>query len=443
MVITFIMDQYTSTTNGTTVTAMRFAEVLRKKGHTVRVVAARPSGDVEVDEKDVYFVDEFHLPVFDGVVKSQGFAFAKPDVEVLKKAIEGSDVVHLLLPFPIQRQARLIAKDLGIATTAAFHLQPENITYTIYMGKSKWLNNCIYHYFRKSFYKYINHVHCPSVMIRDQLVKHKYKNNLHVISNGVAPAFVHLENVERPERFKDKFIILMIGRLSREKRQDLLIKAIGASKYNDKIQLVLCGRGPWKDHLTSLSKKYLKNKVEFMFLPQDELVKLINYSDLYVHSSDAEIEAISCMESFTCGLVPIISDSKYTATKQFAQDEHCLFKNGDYLSLRDRIDYFYENPEHLKKLSKIYLEYAKQYTLNYCVDKFEDVFVQAIKDNEEYKRKHGSLPSTKKEHKTLKALNKKIVKQLKKAAKKNVLRETNGDISLDKYHSQEVRIDEK
>lgn len=46
----------------------------------------------------------------------------------------------------------------------------------------------------------------------------------------------------------------MIGRLSREKRQDLIIKAIGESKYNDKIQLVLCGKGPWKAHLESLSK---------------------------------------------------------------------------------------------------------------------------------------------------------------------------------------------
>lgn len=91
----------------------------------------------------------------------------------------------------------------------------------------------------------------------------------------------------------------MVGRLSREKRQDLLIKAIGTSKYNKNIQLILCGKGPWKKHLQKLSKKYLANPVKFEFLPQPELLKVINYSDLYVHASDAEIEAISCMEAFT------------------------------------------------------------------------------------------------------------------------------------------------
>lgn len=432
MVITFVMDQFTSTTNGTTVTAMRFVEVLRKKGHTVRIVASKPK-DMIIEDKDAYFVDELHIPIFDGLIRSQGFVFAKPDVEILRKAIEGSDVVHLLLPFPIQRQARLIAKDLGVACTAAFHLQPENITYTIYMGKQKFINNILYHFFRKSFYRYIKHIHCPSVMIRDQLVKHKYKNKLHVISNGVSPNFVHLDNVVRPEKYKDKFIILMIGRLSREKRQDLLIKAIGTSKYNEKIQLILCGKGPWKDHLKSLSKQYLKNPVEFKFVKQDELLQIINYSNLYVHSSDAEIEAISCMESFTCGLVPIISNSELTATKQFAQDDHCLFEAGNYISLREQIEYFIENPKRLEELSKIYQEYAKRYALNYCVDELEKVFVQAIQENKEFIEKNGSQPLSHKEYKALKQLDKKVIKLIiKESAKKNV-KKSEKDIGLVDY----------
>ena len=36
----------------------------------------------------------------------------------------------------------------------------------------------------------------------------------------------------------------MIGRYSNEKRQDVLIDAISKSKYADKIQLVLAGKGP-------------------------------------------------------------------------------------------------------------------------------------------------------------------------------------------------------
>ena len=290
MIITLVMDQYGAVNNGTTVTTMRFAEVLKKHGHTVRVVAAAPK-DQKIDDPNFYGVESYHIPVFNDFIASQGMVFAKPDDLVLREAIKGADVVHLLLPFPIQRHARLVAKDMGVAVTGAFHMQPENITYSIYLGKSKIVNNALYSFFKNSFYKYINHVHCPSEVVKHDLIKHGYKNQIHAISNGVSPRFVHLDNVEKPAELKDKFVVLMIGRLSREKRQDLIIKAIGESKYNDKIQLVLCGKGPWKAHLESLSKKYLKNPVIFSFLPQDELLKVINYSDLYVHASDAESEA--------------------------------------------------------------------------------------------------------------------------------------------------------
>ena len=40
MVITFVMDQFGETSNGTTMTAMRFADILRKKGHELRVLTA-------------------------------------------------------------------------------------------------------------------------------------------------------------------------------------------------------------------------------------------------------------------------------------------------------------------------------------------------------------------------------------------------------------------
>ena len=79
------------------------------------------------------------------------------------------------------------------------------------------------------------------------MIAHGYHGDIHAISNGVSPYFIPMD-VKKPEEFKDKFVILMIGRLSGEKRQDLIIKAIGHSKYNEKIQLILCGQGPKRKH---------------------------------------------------------------------------------------------------------------------------------------------------------------------------------------------------
>lgn len=61
------------------------------------------------------------------------------------------------------------------------------------------------------------------------------------------------------------------------------------------------------------------------FYGKQELCDLIACCDLYVHAADAEIEAISCIEAFSTGLVPVISDSPKSATHQFALDERSRF----------------------------------------------------------------------------------------------------------------------
>lgn len=375
MIITLIMDQFGNFNNGTTATAMRFAEVLKEHGHTLRIVTC-----YDYKAENVYKTPAIKVPVFQKLIMSQGMCFAKPDDKVLYEAIKGADVVHLMLPFFVQKRALQIAKELNVPVTTAFHCQPENITYTIHMENWKWLNKKIYRWFNNSFYKNIKHVHCPSNMIKQQLELNGYHNEFHVISNGVSPSFVP-KKVERPACYKNKFLIVMVGRYSREKRQDLIVEAITKSKYRDHIQLILCGQGPWKGYLESLSLR-LKNPIVFKFCKKDELIETLNYCDLYVHASDAEIEAISCIEAFATGLVPIISNSSISATSQFALEDINKFNKGDSTDLSRKIDYFIEHPAKKVELSKRYVEFSKQYALDGCVKQLEDVFEMAIKENQ-------------------------------------------------------------
>lgn len=374
MIITLIVDSYSQASNGTTMTTRRFAEVLMQHGHTVRICASTVDN---VEKENAYELGIRKTPILYQVSLSQGFIFAKKNRKMIRKAIEGSDIVHFLLPFKVQRYGKKLCDKLHIPSTAAFHLQPENITSTIHLNKVKLANEFIYRKFRK-FYNQFDYVHCPSVMIAEQLKMHGYTAHLSVISNGVSPEFRPTQ-VEKPAELKDRYLILMIGRLSVEKRQDLIIEAISKSKYADKIQLILAGRGPWKSRLEEMGSK-LPNPPIFGFYSTEELVKLINYCDLYVHASDAEIEAISCIEAFSCGLVPVISDSKISATNQFALSEHNLFNHGDFESLKEKIEYYIENPLEKEKASKEYLEYAKRYWLDSCVSSLESVFLKVIED---------------------------------------------------------------
>ena len=97
MIITLIVDSYADKTNGTTMTTRRFAEVLIKHGHTVRVAASRVDGDIPLENSFELGIRK--TPVLYQVAKSQGFIFAKKNKKILKEAIIGSDIVHFLLPF--------------------------------------------------------------------------------------------------------------------------------------------------------------------------------------------------------------------------------------------------------------------------------------------------------------------------------------------------------
>ena len=174
-------------------------------------------------------MEEYNLvPGIKQIIHSQGMRFAKPDKDKLKKIIQSVDIIHCYTPFLLSLQAVKIAKELGVPATTAFHVQPENITATIGMGNINKVNTTIYKKLNDVFFKYFDHIHCPSQFIANELKKNGYTQKLHVISNGIAPEFKYIKT-PKPEHLKNKFIIAMVGRLSREKRQDLIISAIKKS----------------------------------------------------------------------------------------------------------------------------------------------------------------------------------------------------------------------
>ena len=378
MKITLIADVYGQGNNGTAITAKRFVENLRKRGHQVFIASADEHSDYVLGKRNFYIFNNY-------IEKQNGVALAsikKEDKEKIRKAIENSDVVHILLPFQCGKYALKVCRELHVPYTTAFHCQPENVTSHIGMKDFKPLNNRLYKYYLKTFYKDVHFIHCPSKFIADEITKQGYKAQKYVISNGVADHIKKLD-VEKPDEFKDKIVVLNVGRYSKEKCQNVLIKAIKLSKYKDKIQLILGGNGPQKKKLEKLSKD-LPIPPIFKFFNRDELAQVLSYADIFPYPSDIEIEGISCLEAMTCGQVPIVSDSPRSATKDFALTEHNIFKSGDAQELAQKIDYLIEHPKEKMELSKKYLEFSKQFQIDACIEKMEKMLNDSIAFYKEY-----------------------------------------------------------
>ncbi len=370
MTIVIVIDTL-ALNNGTTMTAYRFANMLRAHGHTVRFVS---TGE---HEEGKFVVRERYFPLATPIARKQGIIFARSDRRVFRQAFAGADVVHLMMPFPFEHNAMKTAREMGIPCSTAFHVQPENITYITHTDAIPGMNESVYKFLYRSFYKDFHHIHCPSRFIADQLKKNGYDAKLYVISNGVDAAFRPAESESSAD--DDLFRILMIGRLSPEKRQNVLIKAVSLSRHRDRIQLYLAGKGPRADALRNMGK-ILPHPPVIGFYAQEDLIRLIHTCDLYVHASVVEIEAISCMESFACGLVPVICNAPQSATRQFALDERSLFLPDDPQDLAKKIDYWIEHPEERAEMSKKYAQEGDEFRVERSVEKAEQMFLEVIED---------------------------------------------------------------
>jgi 1,2-diacylglycerol 3-alpha-glucosyltransferase len=372
MIIALVLDQIDNGSNGIAVSGRQFEENLRRHGHEVRVVA---TGE---PRENKYVLDEYIIPIVTRLARKQSAVIAKPNEKILRQAFEGADVVHFMTFWPLGHKGLKIAREMKIPVTAAFHMQPENITWNIGMGKFELLNRLIYDFLKKTFYRKFNDIHCPSDFIADELRKHRYQAEMHVISNGVGDEFAPREPAD-PKVWGDRIPILMVGRLSPEKRQDVLIAAIQKSKYADRIQLILAGKGPNEKKYRMLCEN-LANPPVIDFYSRNDLADIMNSSALYVHASDIEIEGMSCLESFACGLVPVICDSPKSATNAYALTDQNLFRSGDAGDLAQKIDYWLDNPELKKEFGTKYSKIAETLRVEHSVRKTETMFIRAIEN---------------------------------------------------------------
>lgn len=374
MRIAVVVDTYDDLGNGTTVSARNFVNELRKRGHHVKVLSYS-----KTPEPDKIMFDQYHVPIFQPLVDKNKANIAKPDVKKFQQAFKDVDFVHIYLPLPFGWVAAKTAHKMGIPVFTAFHMHPGNITYNLKLGHALLLERFIFRLFKKKLYRYSTDIHCPTQFVYDTLKAHGFKQELHIISNGYDDKRYYPMEAERPENWKDKFVIMCVGRLSAEKKQNVIMKAVAKSKHKDKILLVLAGMGPLKKKYQKLAKK-LNINTEFNFYSQQDLPKALNAADIYVHCAQVEVESISCMEAFATGLVPVIGNSKKSATHYFALDERSKFKDGDYKELTQKIDYWIENPEELKIMSQKYAEHAKKnFVLEKSIDKIEKVYEEFIK----------------------------------------------------------------
>ena len=379
MNITIVCDVLGEANNGTSLAAYNLINTLVEKGHNVKVVCPDPD---KMGRQGYYILRTLNVGPFNNYLAKNGVSLARGDKTVIYQACKDADIVHGLVPFNASKRALKFCHKNGIPFTAGFHMQAENFTSHIFMMASNLVNKATYSYLWSTYFNKVDAVHYPTAFIRDYVKQYNKKNvPAYVISNGVNFKYFYPKQVERPDNLKNKFIIIMSGRLSKEKNQQELLYAVKNSKYEKDIQIMLTGDGPRRNYLLKLIKKlkFTNEPIQKRY-KHEELHDALWMGDLYVHTSIVEIEAISCLEAIACGMVPVIANSKKSATRMFAIDDRCLYKSRSVKDLTAHIDYWIEHKEEKEKLSEKYREFIKQFDFEDCMNRMEKMLVE-VKNN--------------------------------------------------------------
>ena len=384
MIITVVCDIYGRENNGSAVVAYNLIRFLKGKGHEVRILCADQASKGKPDH---WVVPNLNFgKLLNAYVNKVGVTLAKPQNRIIKAALYGVDAVHIMMPLTLGLATVKIAHEMRLPITAGFHMQAQNFTAYFKLNWSKAANEIAYSYMWQNFYRYCTCIHFPTQFIREEFEGSIGRSTPgYVISNGIH-SYVKRRPAEKPAELKDKIVVLTTGRYATEKSQDTLIKAVALSKYKDKIQLILGGEGA-KEGLYRQLAKDLPIQPIFKFYSRTEIIDVLNYADIYVHPAQIELEGISCLEAIAVGKLTIVSDSKLSATRYFAVDDSCIFKNRDEKDLARVLDYWIENPEKRAEYADKYLNSAFAYDQTECMNRMEKMIGDAID------KTYGYLPS--------------------------------------------------
>lgn len=383
MTVTVVCDVLGEENNGTTIAAMNLIRFLKSQGHTVKILC----GDEDKKGQDGYYVvPNYNLgKVLNAFVRKVGVKLARPVKSIIEEALEGVDLVHIMVPLALGLATVKIAKEKGLPITAGFHMQAENLTSYFKVNKIRPINHMVYKFIYRKMYRYVDAIHYPTQFIRDVFESNIHKTtNGYIISNGVH-SYVQKRDVAKPEEYKDRIVLLMIGRFAREKSQDTLLKATLYSKYSHNLQIILAGQGNKEKYYKKLAKRCPIPPV-MKFFGREEVIDVINYSDMYVHTAEAELEGIACLEAICCGKLTIVSNSRLSATKGFAVDDRCVFKNRNPKDLARVIDYFIEHPEVKAEIEEKYLNSAICYAQEDCMKRMEQMMLETYTAKQQFKQ---------------------------------------------------------
>ena len=207
----------------------------------------------------------------------------------------------------------------------------------------------------------------------------KAKDKLEFIKNGYNSNEFFIEDVNKKEILKklsidEEFekIVLFVGRISKLKGIDVLLKA--AEIYeNSNVLTLIVGDGDYKEELNILKEKLkLKNVVFLGSEEHSELRELYNISDVLVLPSRKEALPLVAIEALACG-TPAIVTNQSGMDEIINKDVGLIFEMDNEKMLAEKINLILNNKVRFDK--NVIANYAKKnYSEELLINKLLELY---------------------------------------------------------------------
>ena len=172
---------------------------------------------------------------------------------------------------------------------------------------------------------------------------------------------------------------LFVGRVDREKRVDLLIRAIKILARKD-IQLTVTGTGAALPMLKALGHRLqIEDQVRFTdFVPASDLPGLLNSAEFFAMPSEAELLSIASLEAMASGL-PLLA-ARARALPELVTDglNGYLFKPGDAADAARCMALLADHPENWAKMGATSLEKVVPHDIENVLERYEELYTQLL-----------------------------------------------------------------
>lgn len=316
----------------------------------------------------IYWIPAVPFPFY------EGYRISSVDYKGVSKLLqkEKPDIVHAHAPVVLGLQGMIAAKRRRIPVVVTYHTHfPDYIPHLL-SGKLPKPFTKISSYtvekMIKHAFKLANVVSAPTQELVKELKSYGVSNVVH-IPNGVEIEKFKKDK-KKEERFrkhykipKNKKVILYLGRISFEKKIDVLLQAFKMIEKPDRF-FVIAGHGPYLDNFKKLAKALeIKNIVFTGYMKDEDMVGAYCSADIFASASDTETFGLTFVEAMATGL-PIVGVRRLGAKELIKNGKTgILVKPGDAPALAEAMEKLLEKPKLRQRLGKEAYKSAKKYSL--------------------------------------------------------------------------------